>query len=57
MPELSERLQPQFEANGTRILRGPHMTALLEDWLAGRRIVEAEQEQHSGQNESTRRAA
>lgn len=36
MPELHEKLRPQMEANGTRILRGPHLTAFLEDWWAGR---------------------
>jgi fatty acid desaturase len=36
MPELHERLRPELEANGTRTLRGPHLTAFLEDWLAGR---------------------
>jgi fatty acid desaturase len=37
MKALHEQIKPQMEANHTRILRGPHMTALLEDWLAGRR--------------------
>jgi len=36
MQELHERLRPQLEANRTRTLRGPHLTAFLEDWLAGR---------------------
>ena len=36
MAELHERLRPQLEANHTRTLRGPHLTAFLEDWLAGR---------------------
>jgi fatty acid desaturase len=33
MKELHERIKPQLEANGTRILRGPHLTGLIEDWL------------------------
>jgi fatty acid desaturase len=36
MRELHQAIQPQLEANGTRTLRGPHLTALFEDWLAGR---------------------
>ena len=36
MAELHRRLRPQLEANHTRTLRGPHLTAFLEDWLAGR---------------------
>lgn len=35
MKELSQRLRPQLEANKTRILRGPHMTGLIEDYLSG----------------------
>jgi fatty acid desaturase len=33
MPQLHERLKPQLQANGTRIIRGPHITALFEYWL------------------------
>jgi fatty acid desaturase len=36
MRQLHEQLLPQLQANGTRVLRGPHLTALIEDWLAGR---------------------
>lgn len=35
MKELSQRIRPQLEANRTRILHGPHMTALIEDYLKG----------------------
>jgi fatty acid desaturase len=35
MPRLHEELKPQLEANHTRTLRGPHITALLEDWWTG----------------------
>jgi fatty acid desaturase len=35
MRQLHDRIKPQLEANHTRTLRGPHITALLEDWLAG----------------------
>jgi len=33
MKELHARIKPQLDANGTRTLRGPHLTALLEDWF------------------------
>lgn len=33
MRELSQRIRPQLEANRTRILYGPHLTALLEDFF------------------------
>jgi fatty acid desaturase len=36
MSELHERIRPQLEANQTRVVRGPHLTALIEDWLVGR---------------------
>jgi hypothetical protein len=36
MQELHDQIRPQLEANGTRTLRGPHLTALIEDWFAGR---------------------
>jgi fatty acid desaturase len=36
MPELYRRLRPMMEANGTKVLRGPHLTGLLEDYLSGR---------------------
>jgi fatty acid desaturase len=43
MPALHEELAPQLVANGTRVLRGPHLTSFLEDWWneseAGRRQV------------------
>ncbi len=36
MGRLHERIRPHMEANGTRTLRGPHLTAFLEDWLRRR---------------------
>jgi fatty acid desaturase len=33
MKHLSEQIRPFMEANQTRILRGPHMTGLIEDYL------------------------
>jgi fatty acid desaturase len=57
MPELHERLRPQLKANGTRVLRGPHMTALLEDWLTGRHVGEEPPQQLPTPNKSKRRAA
>jgi fatty acid desaturase len=35
MPELHRQIKPQLEANHTRVLRGPHMTGLIEDYLRG----------------------
>jgi fatty acid desaturase len=36
MRQLHDQIKPQLAANHTRILRGPHFTALLEDWFSGR---------------------
>jgi fatty acid desaturase len=33
MRELHEQLRPRLVANHTRVLRGPHLTALIEDYL------------------------
>jgi fatty acid desaturase len=33
MRELREEVRPQLEANRTRILRGPHLTGLIEDFF------------------------
>ena len=33
MAQLHLRIKPELAANHTRTLRGPHLTALLEDWL------------------------
>jgi fatty acid desaturase len=41
MPVLREQIKPQMEANHTRILRGPHITALIEDWWNARNQPEA----------------
>jgi fatty acid desaturase len=35
MRQLHEQIKPQLLANHTRTLRGPHITALVEDWLNG----------------------
>jgi fatty acid desaturase len=37
MKELHRQIKPQLEANHTRILRGPHITALIEDWIVDKR--------------------
>lgn len=39
MKALSQRIRPQMEANHTRILRGPHMTGLLEDYFKGSSVA------------------
>lgn len=36
MKELHAELRPQLDANHTRTLVGPHLTALLEDWFRRR---------------------
>jgi fatty acid desaturase len=33
--ELHRQLLPQLIANNTKVLRGPHLTGLIEDWLRG----------------------
>jgi fatty acid desaturase len=48
---LHEEIAPQLEANGTRVLKGPHITGLIEDWFTGRPKEEAEEKSE------TRRAA
>lgn len=37
MKELHAEMEPQLRANRTRVLRGPHLTAFLEDYLASRK--------------------
>ncbi len=37
MPALHEQIRPQLEANHARVLRGPHITGLIEDWLASKK--------------------
>jgi hypothetical protein len=44
MRALHRQIAPQMRANHTRILRGPHITAILEDWLSGRRGKESRTE-------------
>jgi fatty acid desaturase len=41
MGELHEQIRDTLEANGTRILRGPHLTAFAEDWLDAHRAKKA----------------
>src|SRR5579871_931405 len=43
MRALHEQIAPQLSANKTRILRGPHITALIEDWLTGRHFAGQEE--------------
>jgi fatty acid desaturase len=37
MRQLHEQIKPELIRHGTRTLKGPHLTALIEDWLAGRK--------------------
>jgi fatty acid desaturase len=50
MPELHQRILPQMLANGTRVLRGPHLTGLIEDYFrrprAAQRPTASEPPQH-----------
>jgi fatty acid desaturase len=48
MPALHQQIEPQMTANHTRILRGPHITALIEDWLIGRQPDQATSPHDSG---------
>jgi fatty acid desaturase len=41
MWQLHEQIQDRLEENGTRVLRGPHLTAFFEDWLEGKGRTEA----------------
>jgi fatty acid desaturase len=36
MPDLHEKIKGQLQRNQTRILKGPHFTAFLEDWINSR---------------------
>ena len=36
MPRLHEKIRHHLVLNHTRVLRGPHITGFIEDWLAGR---------------------
>jgi fatty acid desaturase len=36
MGQLHEQIKDKLIANGTRTLRGPHLTGFIEDWLIGR---------------------
>jgi fatty acid desaturase len=38
LPELHDQLRFQLQVNRTRTLRGPHLTAFLEDWLTARPV-------------------
>jgi fatty acid desaturase len=38
MPRVKREILPQMIANGTPILRGPHITLFLERWLQSRRV-------------------
>jgi fatty acid desaturase len=37
MRKLHARIKDQLERNHTRVLRGPHITGLIEDWWTGRK--------------------
>ncbi len=37
MKQLHNQIEPMLRANGTRVLRGPHLTALIEDFFTRRK--------------------
>jgi fatty acid desaturase len=41
MPEVKAEILPHMVANRTRVLRGPHLTLFVEEWLDGRRQTAA----------------
>jgi len=43
MPDVEEEILPHMIANGTRVLRGPHITLFVEEWLDSRRQRHAAQ--------------
>ncbi len=47
MRDLHRRLEPHLLANRTRVLRGPHLTGLIEDWLTGPRRPPAEEQRRA----------
>jgi fatty acid desaturase len=42
MRQLHAELRPQLLANNARVLKGPHLTGLIEDWLTGHKPAVAE---------------
>ncbi len=40
MHELHQRILPQMQANGTRVLRGPHLTGLIEEYFTRPRAAQ-----------------
>jgi fatty acid desaturase len=42
MHALHAQIRPKLLANGTRMLRGPHLTTFFEDWIAERRMLALE---------------
>jgi len=53
MHALHEQIKPKLLANGTRMLRGPHLTTFVEDWLEKQKIHEG----HEGRPRDAARAA
>jgi fatty acid desaturase len=41
MRDLHRQIEPQLKSNGTRVLKGPHITGLIEEWLERRKAVAA----------------
>jgi fatty acid desaturase len=57
MKQVREEIRSAMIANGTRILRGPHITVFLEDWLTRRRQKAVPAEVSSGIAAATQRRA
>jgi fatty acid desaturase len=44
MHELHQRIRPQLLVNRTRVLQGPHLTGLIEDWIKEKWLRSADSE-------------
>ncbi len=49
MKEVHQEIHSQMIVNRTRTLRGPHLTAFLEDWLNQRRQMQVQKKQNQDQ--------
>jgi fatty acid desaturase len=56
MKELHEQIKIHLIANNTRVLRGPHITGLLEDWLTGNTPAAQERAEQADQTREQRAA-
>jgi fatty acid desaturase len=45
--EVHEEIRAKMEANGTHVLRGPHLTGLIEDWWRGQPVAPAAEQRRA----------